>query len=207
MSIEKYNDLIPEQHTGLPIDTEESVQLNTDEDAVALFRKASKKLLDVNNWHSIAGDFSARFQLFAPASCTAVDGFAASGLYFRIEIPGPGTSTGDGFDWVIIEDVLENHTEDTAVTGIRVRPASNPLHLASEETAHFYDKDATSTFVVIREGRKVKSGIYDRNTKPNTKGDTLLDKARGLLTGTAGVLIGSRIQWRNLAIGLLKMYS
>jgi hypothetical protein len=57
---------------------------------------------------------------------------------------------------------------------------------------------------VYREGNKVMASVYDRNIKPNTEAENIVDKIRDMMTGTAGKLIFSKLQWKALTEGLLQ---
>lgn len=185
--------LVPEQREGRSIDVEESVALNSQEEATALFEIVAARLLDVNKWSEIAGTISADFKL-VDSSRIEMEGAAKEGDLIRIDIPGPGPKAGDGYDWVEIEkiDVVDSGADRSV--SMRVRPT----------IAHFYSPESTSTFTVTLQDKTVTAGIYDRNTKPNTSADNLQDKLRDSAVGAAAVTAFSKLQWKNLAVGLLK---
>lgn len=185
--------LVPEQREGRSIDVEESVALNSQEEATAFFEIVAARLLDVNKWSEIAGTISADFKL-VDSSRIEMEGAAKEGNLIRIDIPGPGPKAGDGYDWVEIEkiDVVDSGTDRSL--SMRVRPT----------IAHFYSPESTSTFTVTLQNNTVTAGIYDRNTKPNTSADNLQDKIRDSAVGAAAVTAFSKLQWKNLAVGLLK---
>ena len=73
------------------------------------------------------------------------------------------------------------------------------------DVAHFYSDEATSNFIVRRDGTKVTAGVYGRNEKPNVKkSDTVIDKIRNAVVGTGGVSGFSKLQWKALVSGLLE---
>ena len=195
---------VPPQHTGVKSDIEHSVTLSTVDRAKTLFGLARKRLLDVSNWNKIADGPSAHFQLTSPCGKDVFRN-AQRGDKFRISIPGPGTETGDGFDWVEVEEIVEtNDASDSESIAIRVRPCPSPL-TNSEHTAHFFTADATSSFVVMRRSNVVKAEVHGRNEKPNaTDADTLLDKARNALVGLGALAGANKPQWNALVKGLLK---
>lgn len=205
MSEQRPEPIVPRQQTGLPIDVVESVTLQTDSDAQRLFQQARERLLDVNQWHTIAQGVSAHFQLTDPASGAPVAGPARKGLFFRISIPGPPNAAAAGFDWVEIEESLDQPNDQEPVCAFRVRPVAPPGQPATEAPAHFYDREATSTFLVRRNGLVVTAAVFDRNTKPNTDAPDLLAMTRDLIVGAGGVLAGSNLQWRSLVTGLLTL--
>ena len=201
MDEKNYTKTIPEKFDGGNINAESVVQLHNLTAAKELFLLAKKRLMDVNNWKEISEQAIAEFRL-TDAQGNEVSGPVQEGMFFRIDIPGPGTETGDGFDWVIVEKISEYLLEDIESFGIRVRPAPNPTN-TDQEIAHFYSSQTTSTFTVTRENTKVTAAVYDRNTKANTDDQSFLDKIRNILTGVAGILAFSKIQWESLTSGLV----
>jgi len=201
MDEKNYTKTIPEKFDGGNINAESVVQLHNLTAAKELFLLAKKRLMDVNNWKEISEQAVAEFRL-TDSQGNEVSGPVQEGMFFRIDIPGPGTETGDGFDWVIVEKISEYQLEDIESFGIRVRPTPNPTN-TDQEIAHFYSSQTTSTFTVTRENTKVTAAVYDRNTKANTDDQSFLDKIRNILTGVAGILAFSKIQWESLTSGLV----
>lgn len=197
-----YTNIIPPQVTGKNIEAEAAVETDTDAAAIDFYNTAKKRLLQVNQWHQIAGLISAEFQL-TDESGNEIDREAEKGNYIRVDIPGPGSKEGDGYDWGIIEELKEVAFENVQSIGFRVRPASNPSK-DSVHIAHFYDKDATSNFIITREGNTVTASIIDRNIKPNDDAESVMDKIRHTVAGMAALSSFSKIQWQNLAEGLVK---
>lgn len=202
MEEKNYTGIVPGHEDGSVINSQSIRELSDAESAKALFEKAKSRLLDVNNWQKMAGEFMAGFQL-TDQSGTEIMGPVEKGYYFKIDIPGPGTKAGEGYDWAIVEEVEEFHTEDTESIGIRVRPASNP-NTDNSDIAHFYSHESTSTFTVTREKTKVTAAVYDRNTKANTDSGGILDHVRNVVVGIAGMFSFSKIQWENLTNGLIE---
>ena len=193
--------LVPNQQTGRAIDAVSNVELSEEEEARTFFRQVKERLRDVNHWKDIAGTLSASFQL-VDANGKEVRRMAEKGDYFKIDIPGPGTKSGDGFDWVQIEEVENTSLPDGERFGFRVRPTDNPQN-QKNDVAHFYSDDSTSSFIVERRNNIVTASVHDRNTKPNTDADKPIDKIRDAIVGAAGVATFSKIQWKNLTDGLI----
>ncbi|MEO9145265.1 MAG: hypothetical protein ABI237_06870, partial [Ginsengibacter sp.] len=84
-----------------------------------------------------------------------------------------------------------------------VRPSKNPVS-QKDEIAHFYSNDATSNFIVTRENNTVTALIIDRNLKPNNESDSIIDKIRHVAVGLGAIGAFSKMQWENLAEGLVK---
>lgn len=199
----KVADIIPDQETGKAIDAVSSIERRNESDAKTFFIRVRERLQNVNRWKEYAGNISADFQLVDKFG-REVQRKAKKGDYFKIDIPGPGSKRGDGYDWVRIEEVVSTSAPDGESFGFRVRPTDNP-HRTDHEVAHFYAPESTSTFVVERNKNQITVSIYDRNTKPNTTANSRFDKIRDSVVGAAAVITFSKIQWKNLTDGLLKL--
>jgi hypothetical protein len=202
MREKNYTGLIPVNTSGKEINAEAVAEAKNFEEAKAVYTTVKKRLLDVNNWHHIAGIMSAHFQL-TDLNGKEVTRNAETGDYFKIDIPGPGSKTGDGYDWAHVEEMKEINKPDVDSVGIRVRPSANPLN-KDANVAHFYSNEATSTFIVTRENNTIIAGIYDRNTKPNEEAESITDQIRHTAIGVSALSNFSEIQWQNLVEGLLK---
>jgi hypothetical protein len=193
---------IPENKEGAEVNVEDSVQLSDEGKAKSFFKVVKGRLLNINDWGKIAGTLSADFYLTNEEG-QEINTTPSQGDYFKIDIPAPGIITGEGFDWVQIEQVEEESDADNESIAIRVRPASSPVN-EKKDIAHFYTEEATSNFIVKREGNKVTAGVYGRNEKPNVKADTLIDKARNSIVGSGAVRGFAKLQWKSLVNGLLE---
>lgn len=193
----------PQQYKGKALDVRATSKLASENEARRLFRQAVARLQHVNRWDKICGKVSAVFQLVS-ADGQLLEVPAEVGHYFRIDIPGPGPAAGDGYDWVqveAIEDRRDGAAPEESFT-MRVRPSSPPLK-SDEETAHFFDASATSTFRVLRRGLEVMAEVKGRNETPNTDVDSLTDKVRNAAVGWGAVAGLSAPQWKSLVKGLL----
>ena len=112
-------------------------------------------------------------------------------------VQGPGSSKGDGDDWVRIEEINQKNC-----VSICVRPAANPLD-KNEDVAHFFSDEASSSFIVKRDSAKVIAGVYGRNQKPNTDTAGLVNKIRNAIVAAGAITGFSKIQWKNLVDGLV----
>lgn len=193
---------IPEHREGVSVDVEDSIELSSGEEARLFFRQVKERLFNINAWHEHAGTLSAGFTL-TDQQGKEVQRKPQKGDYFRISIPAPGLQSGEGYDWVQIEEIVESAEGVDECTSIRVRPASSPAN-KNKDVAHFYTDEATSNFVIKREGSKVTASVHGRNEKPNLKAaDSLIDKVRNVFVGAGGVSGASKLQWKALVRGLL----
>jgi hypothetical protein len=192
--------MIPEHESGTQTNTESSTECSNETEAKEFFEEVKKRLLHVNQWHDLAGVASATFQL-TDEKGDPIQRSAKAGDHFRIDIPGPGTVTGEGDDWVRIEKV--ENLQDLAA--MRVRPATNPKN-ERKDIAHFFSEEATSSFIVKREGKKVVAGVYGRNEKPNTHTEKVTDKIRNAAVAAGAMSVFSKVQWKSLVSGLVKKH-
>jgi len=202
MKHKDFSGILLPQYTGEEIEAEASVILNDENEAKNFFTAVKNRLLNVNNWHKIAGIISAKFKVLDAAG-KEVDRNVQKGDYLKIDVPGPGSKEGDGYDWVCVEDLKEVAEGNIQSIGFRVRPAQNPLG-KKNETAHFYSEESTSNFIVTREAINVIALVIDRNIKPNVQAQSLTDKIRDTAIGMSAIGMFSKIQWQNLANGLVK---
>ncbi|MEO8763855.1 MAG: hypothetical protein ABI416_06195 [Ginsengibacter sp.] len=196
--------LVPENIKGKSTDLEHPVTRDTRDQALESFQRACNRMLIIKTWHKLTGFGSAEFLQINPEGkeCTRL---AEAGDYIRIDVPGPGPASGDGYDWVTVE-TIEGPTDPGAKNesfGMRVRACKNP-NGHGNDTAHFFTGDATSTFIVNRKSNTVSVSYHGRNEVPNTRTEKLKDSVRNALVGT-GALIGiSEMQWSGLIKSFLE---
>jgi len=192
---------IPDQHAGAQSDIVEEWTLPTSAKATDIYEKAKQRLLAINEWNSISEGISAVFKLTDQQGAIKQSS-PVEGDHIRIDVPGPGSSAGEGYDWVQIEKIEEsNSSSDTASFLLRVRPAADPQK--KEGTAHFFTQSATSSFMVRRSGNTVSAEVHGRNEEANTGNDKLTDKIRNMLIGTGAKAGLAIIQWKKLVKGIL----
>ena len=202
MKTADYTGILPAQYTGQVIIAEANITCDNIDEARQVFDRSRKRLLDVNQWKELLGMMSADFcamDSFGNATGKSVE----QGNLMRVDIPGPGNSDGDGYDWVAVEELKEVETNEIQSIAFRVRPTINPKG-NTNNIAHFYDKESTSTFMVTRKDETVHSTIVDRNIKPNNDTDSVVDTLRNMPVAIGAIGLFSKVQWQSLAEGLLK---
>ena len=202
MHDKNYTGLIPEQKEGRKITAEANVTFKEAQEAEQLYKEARQRLLFIHNWGKIAGKLSADFQLTDDQGME-VDRLAQRGDHFRIDIMGPGSHAGEGYDWARVEDVKEVSRHHVNSVAIRVRPASNP-QTPNPNVAHFFSEKSTSTFVITQEGNKVSASIYDCNIEANDETREPIDKLRNAVVGLGAKHGLSKLQWQALAEAFVK---
>ncbi|MDB5020316.1 MAG: hypothetical protein JWQ28_1443 [Pedobacter sp.] len=195
---------IPSQEHGNKLDIIEKATFKSSEQACEFYEVAKERLVDVNHWAEISNLPSATFHL-CDSTGSEVNRHVKLGDYFKINIPAPGNSTGDGFDWVKVEYIEEQQVNGSDIMSIRVRPAPNPT-TPDPSVAHFFSDRATSTFQIRRVDKEVLAEVHGRNEEPNTDTGSLIDNARNSVVGLGATLGMSVPQWKGLVAGLVKVY-
>ena len=197
------DELIPSNQVGKQLDLTSTIEKKSREEAEALYNKAAARLLLPGGWQQIAGWASAEFTAFDDSQ-QILSRPVKEGDYIRINIPGPGTSKGEGYDWVRVGLVSDETDKDyiAQYLGLRLDTSTDPF-ADDPGTAHFFEEGASSTLLIIRKGNTVQSSYHGRNERINNRTDKVLDNIRNTLTG-AGALGGlSELQWNGLLKGLL----
>ena len=132
-------EVIPEQHEGAESNTEETAEFNSIDEPKDFFNLVKRRLVNINGWHQYAGKLSADFRL-TDEKGDEVERDVKEGDHFKIDIPGPGPVTGDGYDWVQVEKIEDETGDDEESLTIRVRPATNPKN-ERRDTAHFFSEE------------------------------------------------------------------
>lgn len=195
-------DQIPQQYTGGKLDTTALVRFPDDTQAADFYEIAKQRLLMVSQWWEICEVPLSTFTL-TDLSGKTLTRSAQIGDYIKINIPGPGTSAGEGYDWVVIEEIAEETSEDQKILSLRARPCANPVN-STDQTAHFFEPSASSTFQVRLQGKVVSAEEHGRNEVPNVHTENTLDNIRNTLVGWTAKLGLSYPQWKSLVKGLVK---
>lgn len=195
--------VIPLNEKGKQNDMQVERILETQADARKVFTRAWKRLLNPKIWNELAGYKTTVFNL-VDARGKKLRRLIREKDFIRINIPGPGPKTGDGFDWVQLDliDDRRNRSASRETLAIRLNVSANPIH-ATNDTAHFFDKGASSSFQIKRQGNQVTAAYHGRNETINNKTGSVVDNIRNTVVG-AGALIGlSELQWKTLIEGFL----
>lgn len=192
---------VPAQEVGSEMNAIEKIEFGSEAEAILFFQTVKARMLDVNRWSEFSGGASSDFYLTA-ADGLAVNRKAEIGDYIKIDIPGPGTKTGDAYDWVKIEDIKAQLSDGAEILSMTARPSSNPLS-DTHNTAHFLKEEATSTFQVKRIGQTIFAEEHGRNEMPNTETAHVLDNIRNTFVGWGAKAGFSYPQWKALVKGWL----
>lgn len=194
--------VVPRQKKGAHSNTHYSIRASNEQSAKQLYQNARLNLLNVNSWHTLSGDGVA-FQLVNEKG-EEINSLAEKGNYFRIRIPGiPGNKTGDGDEWVRVEKIEEGSLHFHEYIAMRVRPTAPPF-APQEKTAHFFSKESTSSFCVVRNSNRITASVLGRNEKPNTHTPGFFSLLRNLVIALGAMLGFNKPVWKKLTKGILK---
>ncbi len=194
--------MIPPHLGGKKLDCFETIEFARREEAHAFYAVARQRLLNVQHWAAITDIPSATFRLM-DSQRQALGRPAAIGDYIRIDIPGPGLPSSDGYDWVRVEAVDEESAEDYQRTVLSLRPAADPTN-DHTDTAHFFTDLATSTLIVEQRSNVVTAQYAGRNEHVNTENEALADNVRNFLVGLSAKMGASFPQWKSLVMAIVK---
>lgn len=193
---------IPSQYEGKQLDLNAGRDFDTDNAAKQFYQVVKRRLLRAFEWYDIAEIPAATFSLSDENGEEILREMRVGDL-IRIDIPGPGSPKGDGYDWVRVDKIDEDHEEHGDLFSITLRPTSNPRE-ADEEVAHFFTKLATSTLLVRRAGRHVEVEYHGRNELINDQSESISDKLRNAVVGLGAKMGFSFSQWKSLIEGMIK---
>lgn len=200
--MKKEQQSIPSQHEGKHMNLRAKSSFENDRTAKVFYDIAKARLLNAYEWYDVAKIPAATFTLTDQRGEEIIRKMR-KGDILRIDIPGPGASSGNGYDWVRVEDIVEEETKEGEFCLITLRPTSNPEH-DDDEIAHFFKSMATSTLLVKRENLDVIAEYHGRNELVNTDTSKYTDKIRNIVVGLAAKLGLSFSQWKSLINGLIE---
>ena len=196
--------LVPLQNDGFEKDITHAVTAKTVEDAEDWFVDAKERLLDVNNWEKYAPTISAEFRL-ADNHGKGLKRSARRYDHIRIDIPGTVSSTPGGFDWATIEVIeYDDYPDDSTETfALRIRPSEHPQYKTTDGQDLFLDANASSTFVITRQGKSLFAAYHGRNEPAHSYAvaNGGHEDSEPTYNGWLGL---SDTQWADLMKGLLK---
>jgi len=154
------------------------------------FAESKRKLFDVNGWSGMKG-INSKFVLYNQQGKPA-NGSAQPGYFIKIELPGPPVE-----NWV---EVTELHDEPDRAEFV-VHPSVKPSEKSDPdaEVKHFFAKEASSTFRVLRKGKVLQAFEIGRNELINNQGNESGDRQiLNTLIAEGGWAGFQEIQWDKL---------
>lgn len=193
---------IPIQHTGRSMDASESVCFPEKVDAKDFYEIVHNRLLRIDKWYELADLPIASFVQIDQNGKETFD-LAKVGNYIKIDIPGPGLLSTQGFDFVRIERIDETDEDNLQEVTLTLRPSSDPNDESDNETKHFFKNVATSTIQIKRINASINANYFGRNELLNLETEALTDKLRNFFVGMGARLGASYPQWKLLLKGLI----
>lgn len=193
---------IPEQVVGKSLDYSRELILPNDTMAYNRYREIVKKLIDINAWQQIAVGLSAEFVIVNEKKEVQMRRVKKND-FIRIDIPGPGTPSAGGYDYVKVTSFDQYDHQNKRKTFLSLQPSPDPSTLG-DDAAHFFKKYTSSNIVIKQEGNSVSLHYAGRNEVINTETGNVLDNVRNFLVGLGAKLGASYPQWKALIDGLAK---
>ncbi len=193
---------IPQNLKGNSHDVVSMKCVDTLESADSYFKTVVERLISVKDWCSYSDKVKTKFVIINSDTAQETNEFD-TGNMIRIEIPGPGTASGKGYDWTKIIDITTNKDDaELPFFAMTLKPCSPP-NANNEVIAHFYKEKSSNTFVIRRIGDCIYAEVHGRNETINISDVPLLDSIRNI-----GINMGTKIglgglNWLALTEGLL----
>ena len=160
------------------------------EDALREFPRSVAKLFNVNKWSDLPG-ITSTFTLYDSMGKEKVADRPEERDYLKINLPGPVPE-----NWVIVTEIKE---EDTFAE-FTVSPSEDPTEKKEdqEEIEHFFIDEATSTFRVELEDKKIVAFEIGKNEGINNEEDAGKRKLINTLIAEGGWAGFQELQWKKL---------
>jgi hypothetical protein len=179
---------IPDNIKGKAVNLEQTAELNNEEEASQLYELACDRLQRPTCWHELGGKMTAKFTPVDQQQ-QELDRPIKVHDYIRVDLPAPGT------DWVQVAQLgmVEGQRDQFSLT---LEVTAEPGKEAGK-VDHFFDKGASSTFIIERKQQRVVASYHGRNETPNT------DNLRNAVVALGAIAGLSELQWFALLKGLL----
>ncbi|QHL85910.1 hypothetical protein GU926_00010 [Nibribacter ruber] len=162
-----------------------------EESAIQAFAEAREKLFNIEGWSDMTG-ITSTFELYNAQGQRDISRKPTVGDFIKIILPA---STIE--NWVKVVDV----TEEENLAKFVVQPSQNPQKPAQPagKTEHFFTEEATSTFLVARQGNTLLACEIGQNEVANNHGQEAGDRPLlNTVISTGGWAGFQAIQWGNL---------
>ena len=193
--------IIPEQKEGKRLDCFESIDFESETIASLAFDAAKENLLAVNKWFELADIPATIFQL-TDGYGNPIDRTLRLHDYIRLNIPGPGLPSSDGYDWVNVVNVLFDNSADHKSFAITLKPCPDPRNPEQKDTAHFFEGISSSTFLIEQRRNSLLFQYAGRNEVINVENEHLADIIRNYIIGLGAKIGASYPQWKLLLKGM-----
>ena len=193
--------LIPHNNEGKQVDLDEQKTFADKNAALEGFKQASQRLLHPQQWEELCGSGSASFDVLSENLSVKTEGIV-EGDYIRINVPGPGPRSGDGYDWVRVA-LIESSDDAGGHLGVKLVPCANPKEDGGEPS-HFFSEDSSSTLTVRLNDLTLSARYHGRNETVNNETGSVVDNIRNTVVATGALAGFSEWQWKRLIRGLVE---
>ncbi|WP_116126568.1 hypothetical protein [Lewinella sp. IMCC34183] len=173
-----------------------------DQGGAAAYHRAVDRFYAVGSWHELNSALRTHFQL-CDGGGKPVERRPRVGDTIRIDLAGPGSRSGGGYDWVAVT-LLDSGEEPLPFVAMSIVPCADPRS-ATTDVAHFYAAGAVNTFVLRRLGDCLLAEVHGRNEVPNVGTGPLVDRLRNEAIALAGRVGFSQVQWKDWTDGLVSV--
>jgi hypothetical protein len=198
------NELVPDQQGGGSADLREVRTLPTNSAAEQVFRLAVTRMLHPACWSEIAGELGVDFQQ-TDSSANTIDTAVKSGDFIRIDLPGPGSKLGRGYDWAMVLATKDEYQGSPGQRYAALEVMASPRPGSqSDDAAHFFEKGASSSFELFWKGQTVEARYSGRNEIANNSTESVVDNVRNTVVASTARMGLSELQWKLLLAAFLK---
>ena len=188
---------ILKQRAAASLNVESSIIALSLEHASELFSKATHRLLNISEWHTLPCSLLTPSKLTDERGLDVVNRQVRENDYFVVN-PESGER-----EWVKVEKVYlqRDPSGSREVVTMRARPSAQPFS-DGEELAR-----PSNTFKVARNGLNVTATVYGQNEDDELNRLSLTDTEDARPDSTVGAIRGiARVQWRSLVNGILSTW-
>lgn len=152
------------------------------------FIRSRKKLFHVDKWSGIPG-LTSTFELYDERGKRAAGGEVKENHFIRIVMPGIASE-----NWVRVTQTVNRN--DTAL--FVASPSEDPTEDHGGRIEHFFAREATSTFKVELEGKRIRAWEIGKNEGANVGEEAGGRDVLNLLISSGGWAGFQKLQWKNL---------
>lgn len=154
------------------------------------FKRSKEKLFDVDAWSALPG-LSSSFELHTAGGQRKKAQSPQVGDYIRILLPGPMPE-----NWVQVTSIRS----EEKLAEFTVNPSENPItHDPDNKIEHFFIKEASSTFRVEWQGKRITASEIGKNEGINNQGEEAGNRSViNTLIAEGGWAFFQKVQWQKL---------
>jgi hypothetical protein len=185
------------QRAAPSLNVETSIIALSLEHARELFRKATHRLLNISEWHTLPCSLLTALKLTDDNGLDVLDRQARENDYFVVN-PDSGAR-----EWVRVEKVClqKDPSGSREVVTLRARPSGQPCSDDAELAR------MSNTFEITRDGLNVTVSVYGQNEEDQRKQLFRNETDEARPDSTVGAIHGvARVQWRSLVNGILSTW-